>query len=286
MASGGKTDLKPSISLSVKTVDGKKPLVIESLGFLHMEQLLMNAQKCGHMITKDWMDNHVHFKIPRPFLYALSQMSFKSRYTDLVEIGAIRVGIRMLENEQPYVKASVPNSFRLTKQVDSITAVSIAKIAYRVNFVHPEPKQGEEAVLVPSFRIMSAHIIAPYYYEPSYDPSRKSGSNDDGFSGGQTIPHEVSDALGMMIMRGTLNEVSSGSDEVKEAMARLLLEQAGAGAKLPGDNDTVISAVGPSYQEARWRASDVRASYGQRRNRQPSSGLVQPFDGEHEPPGC
>jgi len=42
----------------------------------------------------------------------------------------------------------------------------------------------------------------------------------------------MSDALGMMIMRGTLNEVSSESDEVKEAMARLLLEQAGIGGKL------------------------------------------------------
>jgi len=61
----------------------------------------------------------------------------------------------------------------------------------------------------------------------------------------------MSDALGMMIMRGTLNEVSSESDEVKEAMARLLLEQAGVGGKLPGDNDTVISAVGPSYQAMR-----------------------------------
>jgi len=59
------------------------------------------------------------------------------------------------------------------------------------------------------------------------------------------------DALGMMIMRGTLNEVSSESDEVREAMARLLLEQAGVGGKLPGNNDTVISAVDPSYQAMR-----------------------------------
>lgn len=44
-------------------------------------------------------------------------------------------------------------------------------------------------------------------------------------------------------MRGNLNEVSSEIDEVKEAMARLLLEQAVIGVRLPGDKDTVISGV-------------------------------------------
>lgn len=214
-----KADLKPTVCLAVKSGNENKTLIIESMTLIYTEQLLTTAKKTGNMITKDWADNHLFIKIPRGFVYGLCAPSLENPLTNMNDIW-VRVDCRMIESKQKYTKASVPNPFKLTQEIDIIAAVCVAGVALHVNFIRLPPASGELPFLIPSLRMVSAHIFARFLFELGYDPALKCAVGENVHAQDQGFPDAMVEALDLMVSKTTIKSLSNMQLGVREALAK------------------------------------------------------------------